>query len=155
MKIEGINRLFACAGDFTVTYEGVLRDPPRSWLRTLALEHLNKNIDTWEFLENAVKGKLIKIPDVYRVELKFKSLLPANFNNFLFSYAQQAGHMSGNKTYEESVITKTISTAIGKFGKRVANVWDGGNGVLPSDKLTGPAPSSNFAPLDEDEEGKK
>ena len=42
--------------------------------------------------------------------------------------------MDGNETYQESVIVETISTAIEKFGKRVANVWDGGTGALPNDK---------------------
>ena len=30
---------------------------------------------------------MIKIPDVYKVDMKFTSLLPANFNNYIFTYA--------------------------------------------------------------------
>lgn len=28
VKIEGVNRLFACSGNFSVTYDGILRNPP-------------------------------------------------------------------------------------------------------------------------------
>lgn len=71
MKIEGINRLFACAGDFTVTYEGVLRDPPISWISQLVSKHANKNMNPDAFEMNIIKNKLIKIPDVYRVKMTF------------------------------------------------------------------------------------
>lgn len=44
VKIEGINRLYACAGNFNVTYDGVLRDPPRRWLDTLVRTYANENM---------------------------------------------------------------------------------------------------------------
>lgn len=72
IKIEGINRLFACAGDFKVTYEGVLREPPESWLETLASSHGNPNVtDAGSLLAALKKDKLVKIPDIYRVEMRF------------------------------------------------------------------------------------
>lgn len=88
VKIEGINRLYACAGDFDVTYEGVLREPPYEWIHTLVTKHANNNMDKKQFEKNITSNHLIKIPDVYRVSLKFQSLLPANFNNYIFNYAE-------------------------------------------------------------------
>ena len=136
VKIEGINRLFACAGDFNVTYEGVLRDPPYSWVERLAKEHLNMNMNQDEFLSNASIGKLIKIPDVYRVELKFKSLLPANFNNYIFAYAQKASHMAkSEKVYQPSIVAEALPGAIKKYSERVAEVWNKGSAAAADETL--------------------
>ena len=85
--------MFACACDVDVKYEGTLRDPPMSWLTTLATKHLNRNMNASTFLSNAINYKLIKIPDVYKVSLKFTSLLPSNFNTFLFNYSENASHI--------------------------------------------------------------
>ena len=63
--------MYACAGDFKVTYEGVLRDPPYSWLMLLKKKHLNNNLNKEEFISNAIQYKLIKIPDVYKVSMTF------------------------------------------------------------------------------------
>ena len=143
VKIEGVNRLFACAGDFNVTYEGVLRDPPESWVRMLANEHLNQNINSAEFLANALKGKLIKIPDVYRVELKFQSLLPANFNNYIFAYAQKASHIDKNDSvYQQSVVAEVLPNALSKYTERVAKVWDAGSAAAADDTLKNAGVSS-------------
>jgi hypothetical protein len=69
VKIEGLNRLYACAGDFDVTYEGVLRDPPVDWYWKLR-KHFNSNMSP-AFEQNIMNNKLIKIPDIYRVKMKF------------------------------------------------------------------------------------
>ncbi len=71
MKIEGLNRLYACAGDINVTYDGILRDPPNYFIDTLVKKHANPNMNTGSFFDNIVKNKLIKIPDVYHVSLNF------------------------------------------------------------------------------------
>lgn len=131
VKIEGINRLFACAGDFTVTYEGVLRDPPQTWIHKLATNHLNQNMEKGTFEKNALANRIIKIPDVYRVEMKFQSLLPANFNNFIFAYAQNINHMdeygNGKNTYQESTFATTLPKAISKYTEHVTKVWNAGD----------------------------
>ena len=88
VKIEGINRLFACSGNFAVSYDGVLRTPPAAWVHNLCEKHCNRAFNS-SALESAIlNDNLIKIPDVYHVTLQFQSLLPANFNNFLFAYSQ-------------------------------------------------------------------
>lgn len=48
VKIEGLNRLFACSASMNVTYEGVLRDPHVTWLHALKA-HFNKNMDAEKF----------------------------------------------------------------------------------------------------------
>lgn len=131
VKIEGLNRLFACAGDFKVTYEGVLRDPTKEWLNELVSKHANSCMDTEKFKKNVIENKLIKIPDVYRVQMSFQSLLPANFNNYIFNYAENASHITkytGNESsvYQQSVIAPLIAKAIKSYTDKVKQVWDKG-----------------------------
>jgi len=70
VKIEGLNRLYACSGNATVTYDGVLRDPPADFLILLFAKHANLNMSN-SFIANLLNNKLIKIPDVYHVNLNF------------------------------------------------------------------------------------
>ena len=129
VKIEGINRLFACAGDINVAYEGVLRDPPQSWIDNLVDTHGNNCMNKAKFKENIKNNKLIKIPDVYRVTMKFQSLLPANFNNYIFNYAENASHITkyNDKTYDQSAVSQILPKALATYAKRVANVWNAGD----------------------------
>lgn len=96
IKLEGYNRLFACAGDISVSYKGVLRQPSY---------FLNISLDT------ELSNKDIKIPDIYHVSLVFKSLLPANFNTYLFNI------MSQNNLYtikENNTASNILQTTVGK-----------------------------------------
>ena len=129
VKIEGINRLFACAGDFTVTYDGVLRDPPEEFVWQLTQSHANQCMNKGELYDKILKQKLIKIPDVYRVTMQFQSLLPANFNNFLFTYAQNNNIIEDykGKTYQSSAIAELLPNAISQYTERVINVWKDGD----------------------------
>ena len=128
VKIEGLNRLYACAGSFNVTYDGVLRDPPPEWIENLVKTHANKNVLSKQMISSISSNSLIKIPDVYHVEMHFQSLLPSNFNNFIFNYAENANHMV---TYFDRVYDPTLGSvfgkALGKFGQRVKAVWESGN----------------------------
>ena len=126
VKIEGINRLYACAGNFDVTYEGVLRDPPVNWYQKLK-PYFNKNMSP-TFEANIKNNKLIKIPDIYRVKMVFQSLLPANFNNYIFNYAENGNHITayGNKVYDSSILSKNLPQALGKYIKRAGAVWKSG-----------------------------
>jgi len=114
IKIEGINRLFACTGNVDVTYNGVLRDPPMSFLNELK-KHLNKSMSD-KFFENIVDNKLIKIPDVYTVSIQFRSLFPSNFNNFLYTYSENINHIDRVESmgaYEEGAAAN-VGDFIGK-----------------------------------------
>ena len=80
-------------------------------------------------MEKAIlENNLIKIPDVYHVTLQFQSLLPANFNNFLFAYSQN-NRMSVDSTYvyQQSEISQILPRALAKYQKRVAKVWKAGD----------------------------
>lgn len=136
IKIDGYTRLYACTGKFKVTSQGVLRKMPKSWL----LELCNKHVNPLLFINpsgntNLVNlfndNNIIKIPDIYIVDLTFDSLLPDNFNNFLFQYvnnknivnniehAREDGSLvnsidSFNNKIEEYVKTKTSKTETSK-----------------------------------------
>ncbi len=112
IKLEGYNRLFACTGKFDVTYEGVLREPPPNWyqLDGPLSDHINKNIDTKQFLEKIKTNKLIKIPDIYRVTMTFNSLIPANFNNYLYTLVMNDNIIDSYyyKTRDESLMASAL-----------------------------------------------
>ena len=106
VKVEGIKRMYACTGDFKVTYSGVLRKVTKQFIDDLILKHLNASF-AWAEEETQLEGDKtinvikrdekigsfinefkdnIRIPDVYHVSLTFKSLLPSNLNQYLFQY---------------------------------------------------------------------
>lgn len=64
-----------------------------------ALNEFTKRIDY------IIQNNTIKIPDVYHVELAFKSLLPANFNTFILNYAENDNHI---QTYAETCRDKSV-----------------------------------------------
>ena len=129
VKIEGINRLFACAGEFEVTYQGVLRDPPLKWLEDLCKTYANTNTVSKEALLQTLKtNKIIKIPDIYHVTLKFQSLLPANFNNFIYTYSTNNNITSETDKfgYYDGAGSNALNNAMTNFFKAVGDVWDAG-----------------------------
>lgn len=126
VKIEGLNRLFACAGNFDVSYEGVLRDPSREFIEKLCAHVNTKLFNAGELKENILKQRLIKIPDVYKVTAKFKSLLPANFNNWLYVYSKNSNIIDDyeNVGYTANVMTDAINTGVNVYAKMVKKVWE-------------------------------
>ena len=140
VKIEGLNRLFVCAASFNVTYDGVLRNPPKNFFgpaidpingnKYASLDaHVSKTVGNKEnFLKTLYDNNLVKIPDVYHVEMSFKSLLPANFNNFIFAFSKNVNHMTQYKddAYQPG-IGGALSKTIGDFSKKVAKVFSTGN----------------------------
>lgn len=87
IKLNGYKRLYACTGEFSVTQQGVLRTPSITFFERMINKHINPIVfgdtTTVETLE-----ELIKIPDIYTVQMTFKSLLPDTFNNFIFQYVK-------------------------------------------------------------------
>lgn len=126
IKIEGLNRLFACSAKFDVSSMGVLRSPPESWLKKLCSKYGNYGGMTMTSSE-------IKIPDIYRVKMTFKSLLPANFNNFLFAYAANMNitKPNGKSAYADGsfkAVNDSIQTAFVKdmrdfINKGMPSTW--------------------------------
>lgn len=83
VKVDGLGRFFMCTGDFKVEFKGVLRTPSQEVLKTLVTKYLKPEYSIDE--STLRKTGIAKIPDVYHVSLTFKSLLPNNFNNFIYS----------------------------------------------------------------------
>ena len=125
VKIDGVNRLFACAASFTVTYDGVLRNPSQTFFDLLKT-HVSGNISGGgsSFIENIKKNNLIKIPDVYHVEMQFRSLLPANFNNFIYSYSYNVNHITNySKKSTDSTIGAALGQTLNNFGAKIEKLW--------------------------------
>lgn len=127
IKIEGYNRLFACSGNFKVTYKGMLREIPQTMAAKLCSKHLGKNCSLDP--DKIIKDKLIKIPDIYSVDMQFQSCLPENFNTWLFMYSQNTSPMEtyAKKAYDPSIVTKVVGTAISSFGEKFSNYWKENN----------------------------
>ena len=87
IKIDGIGRAMLCAGQFECEAVGPLREPSEEIFRVLT-SHMNSShrLSYWKELKSQ---KLVVIPDAYDVKLTFKSLLPDNFNNYLYQYVMQ------------------------------------------------------------------
>lgn len=127
IKLEGYNRLFACSGKFSVKYDGVLRDPPKSWIETLTATHCSKSYKDIQTL--ITNNQLIKIPDVYHVEMTFTSLLPANFNNYLFTIIanddiKNKFNKADAPVYESSILNTMLSGAITGSIKDITEQWN-------------------------------
>lgn len=127
VKIEGRQRLFACSANFKVTCKGLMRDIPET-LAQLFGQKKFKNSAYPAFDKDILTSKLIKIPDIFTVEMTFKSLLPANFNNFIFSYVynnQMLKHPS-NFGYRKSAAVAAVDVALNKFANQAVEKWDSG-----------------------------
>ena len=78
----------------------------------------NNNVDTF------LKHNLIKIPDIYHVEMKFESLLPANFNNLLYTYTcnDKITQITNDNIYQNGLYDSTIiDAATTGFSNSIAN----------------------------------
>ena len=62
-------------------------------------------------------NNIIKVPDIYIVELTFDSLLPDNFNNFLFQYVNNKNIVDNTQAREEGSLVNTIT----EFNKKIEN----------------------------------
>lgn len=129
VKIEGYGRLYACSGAFEVTYDGVLRNMPDSWIDTYLKPRINTScMNADSFAASIKKNNLIKIPDVYHVKMTFTSLLPDTFNNYLFMYSQNANIITdyaNTNVYIKSQATNFLTDGINGMIDKVKKVWSG------------------------------
>lgn len=118
VKIEGVQRLFACAGSFDVKPSGIMRTPTPGWIESLCKKYANAQkgkrngyYDADVLAQNIIANDLIRIPDVYTITLKFKSLIPQNFNNFLFNYSRNCNmeQYKNKPAHQESVFADVLS----------------------------------------------
>lgn len=80
-------------------------------------------------LANLKNNKIIKIPDVYHVSLKFTSLIPANFNTLMYNYSANNNLTSEQHNfgfYTNNAITDGFTGAIKDFGGALVKVWRAG-----------------------------
>lgn len=123
IKIEGCNRLFACTGAFKVSYKGILREPSSNMMSEL-FKFKNSNVSADEFV--FMSNQIIKIPDVYTVEMTFNSVLPQNFNTWLFQYSNNMSlwnDPAAKKAYQASIVTDILSKSIETFVTEFKKNW--------------------------------
>lgn len=121
IKIDGINRLFMCQGDFKCEQKGVLRKPSKYILDDIFYWHKNQKAT----ITRDQLTDLIRIPDIYDITITFTSLLPNNFNNYLFSVYgnDKMKTISGDDLHTESywnVVANGLGTEIQKRWKDTA-----------------------------------
>lgn len=131
VKIDGLKRMFLCTGAFNVKSAGLLRTPPMQWIYDLCCKHANsggesgsKTQGSWNpssLMGDIVKNNLVKIPDVYTVEMKFKSLIPANFNTFLYNYSRNSDMKlyTNKNAYQPSVVGAALSSVTSDLGGEI------------------------------------
>ena len=127
VRINGIGRLLMCQGDFKVEQKGVLRKPSKDFMNILCGSHLNVKID-FNHNPNSLKSYVataydtVRIPDIYDVHLTFTSLLPNNFNNYLFSYYanDKIQMLEGDKLHQESYFNKVANS----LGEDIKIIWN-------------------------------
>lgn len=122
VKIDGYDRLFACAATIDVKYQGTLRNPSAKFYSELK-KHVNTNLvdDAGKFLKSLEKNKNIKIPDTYEVEISFQSILPLSYNRLLLNYLINFDQLDQTKMYQNSL----FRTAIEKISNSFTGVWKG------------------------------
>ena len=119
VQIAGMDRLFCCAGQFGVQYSGILRSVTPSFTQKLVSKHANKNCiaDIAALRDRIVNERMIMIPDVYNVSMKFTSLIPANFNSHIYSFVMNNSMMSrtANGVYTKGLFTNVVQAATTQF----------------------------------------
>lgn len=127
IKLEGYGRLFACSAQFKVTQQGVLREMQNEWLEKKLKPYINESaMNPGDFINSIKKDKLIKIPDIYHVEMTFTSLLPDTFNNYLYTYSHNASITKGEvKVRQQSAAIDALTKGITSMATDVKAVWDG------------------------------
>lgn len=127
IKIDGYKRLFACTGKFDVGYKGVLRWPSKLFLDTLVNKHLNKccSLD----VNTILTERLIKIPDIYTVTMTFESILPTNFNNYIYQYSHNKSIISDINSigYKKSVASDILNDGIKSYTEKLKSRWESNN----------------------------
>lgn len=98
VKIAGFTRMFMCKGTINISHAGQTRTPNIEFYNELK-KYKNKYYDYEE--KNFITNQWIKIPDVYKLQLTFDSLLPQNLNNYVYQFSQNDLKMYNEyKTYD-------------------------------------------------------
>ena len=119
VSLAGIGKLYACMGSFDIQYKGTLRTPSSSLLGEIK----SKVGSRYPNKEAIANERTIKIPDVYDVSMKFQSLLPQNFNTFIFNFTQNdLMNMSAGEAKQESGFSR-LTKAIEELKELATGLW--------------------------------
>ena len=124
VKIEGLNRLYMCAGKFDCEGLGVLRNPPEEFFNELE-NCMNPNFDIQA--RYLFQDRLVKIPDIYRLKLKFTTLIPMNFNNYLYGYSRNVNmreYADNHDTHQDSVRENFVKNNLKGFVGKITETWE-------------------------------
>ncbi len=105
IKIEGVYRYFMCTATVNVKPAGPVRKIPMAAWRQLQWKYWGRE---WMDNNDMIGNQLVAIPDIYDVELQFKSMLPNNFNNFLYVYAGNPDVMKSEHGYQKNIVVDFI-----------------------------------------------
>lgn len=97
VKIAGFTRMFMCKGTINVSHAGQTRTPNVDFYKKLEIyKNTYYQYEQKEFIDN----QWIKIPDVYKLQLTFESLLPQNLNNYVYQFSKNEIKMYENGRQE-------------------------------------------------------
>ena len=92
----------------------------------------SKDAGCWDaksLLNDIMTHNLVKTPDVYTVEMTFTSLIPANFNNFMFNYSKNSSieNYTNQEAHQPSVIGEILGSIKTDLSDEIKKVTDQGN----------------------------
>lgn len=106
IKINGIYRYYMCTANVTIKPAGPVRKVPMAILKQLFMKYYGAQ--SFISPSSSTENELVSIPDIYDVELSFTSMLPNNFNNFLYVYAGNPDIMKSDKGYQGNIVVDFI-----------------------------------------------
>ncbi len=119
-----------CSGAFSCKYKGVMRNMTDDFVKQLFKKHGNPYLTNRMNPGVFINNNSVKIPDVYEVTLNFTSLLPDNFNQYLFQYAMKnsitrssvVGEYREESWYDgpKSTVSKWLGEKFGQLSQKAA-----------------------------------
>lgn len=130
IRINGLNRFFMCTAKIDCTKLGVMRAMPFKIVTTLGLNTTTP----------------ISIPDVYNVKITFTSLLPNNFNNYLYSI-----YSNNEDIFQIKGTDSVYNTFMKSINDQISQKLGGANQNPPTDNSsvdegTSPVPYRQYQP---------
>lgn len=116
VSLAGIGKQYACMGSFDVQYKGTLRTPSAS-----LLGQIQSKVGSRYNGSAIANYDTVKIPDVYDVTMKFQSLLPQNFNTFVYNFTQ-TDLMNMTEAVQESGFNN-LTAAVKKLKNIATSAW--------------------------------
>lgn len=149
IQIAGLGRFMLCTGSFQCKGIGSLKKPSAEFFKRLASKHVNTS--KWQgkqFVDDLQKNDLIRIPDAFELTLTFTSLMPDNFNTYLYRFTEQTGFetLEGAGLHNSSVFETVFKKISDEVEKRVKEAEETVNNAL-SEKTSSTA---EYSPEDAD-----